>query len=54
MQGEKIETTYRELCQLKLIDRYINATQIDSDEVYANIDKRIVLTDDILKKMGLN
>ena len=56
MQGETIETTYRELISLRLIYKYADAVglSLDFDEIYKDIDKRVTLDDTILKKMGLN
>jgi hypothetical protein len=54
MQGEEIQTTYRELIQLKLVGRFCDASGIDSDTVYSDLDKSVTLTDTILKDMGLN
>jgi hypothetical protein len=55
MQGETINTTYRELIQLRLIYKYADAIGLeDLDGIYKDVDKRIILDENVLKKMGLN
>lgn len=54
MQGEEIQTTYREIVRLNLVSRFCDATGIDSDEIFSDLDKKVVLTETILKDMGWN